>query len=175
MEFDIGTLFYILITIIAIVASVLGKKKKPAEGQQSSDEESGPFGFFSKLEEQINGMADDTREGVQQVAEDVIPAEQRDDQRILQDKDSYDWQSASYDGDSATSGDYYNEFEGYYDSDKQKSLDAIIEEAERSTSDEAIQVIEVEDISHPDYFKIVEDFDLGTAVIYSTIINRKEY
>ena len=28
MEFDIGTLFYILITIVAIVASVLGKEEK---------------------------------------------------------------------------------------------------------------------------------------------------
>jgi len=153
MEFDIGTLFYILITIIAIVASVVGKKKKPADGQHSSEEESGPFGFFSKLEEQIGGLVDDTREGVQQVAEEVIPGEQADDRRILQDKDSYDWQSASFEGDSATSGDYYNEFEGYYDSKKQESLDAIIEEAERSTSDNAIQVIEVEDISHPDYFR----------------------
>jgi hypothetical protein len=175
MEFDIGTLFYILITIIAIVASVLGQKKKPADGQQTSDEESGPFGFFSKLEEQIGGLVDDTKEGVQQVAEEVIPEEQPDDKRILQDKDSYDWQTASYDGDTATSGEYYNEFEGYYDSKKQEDLDAIIEEVERSTSDDAIQVIDVEDSSHPDYFKIVEDFDLGTAVIYSTIINRKEY
>ena len=180
MDFDIGTLFYILITIIAIVASVLGKKKKPADGQRSSDEESSPFGFFSKLEEQIGGLVDDTKEGVKQVVEEVIPAEvipaeQRDDNRIIQDKDSYDWQSSSFDGDTATSGNYYNEFEGFYDSDKQESLDAIIAEAERSTSDDAIQVIEVEDISHPDYFKIVESFDLGTAVIYSTIINRKEY
>lgn len=175
MDFDIGTLFYILITIIAIVASVLGQKKKPADGQQTSDEKSGPFGFLNKLEEQISELADDTREGVQQVAEKVVPDEQPDDKRILQDKDSYDWQTSSYDGDSATSGEYYNEFEGYYDSRKQKDLDAIIEEVERSTSDDAIQVIEVEDSSHPDYFKIVKDFDLGTAVIYSTIINRKEY
>ncbi|MCA1746603.1 MAG: hypothetical protein LC655_02830, partial [Bacteroidales bacterium] len=158
MDFDIGTLFYILITIIAIVASVLGKKKKPAEGQQSSDEESGPFGFFSKLEEQIEGLVDDTKKEVHQVSEEIIPAEvitaeQRDDNRILQDKDSYDWQSASFHEDTATSGDYYNEFEGYYDPKKQEGLDAIIEEAENSTSDEAIQVIDVEDISHPDYFK----------------------
>jgi hypothetical protein len=175
MEFDIGTLFYILITIVAIVASVLGKKKKPADDEYSSDEESGPFGFFSKLEEQISGLADDAREGVQQVAEKVIPEEQPDDQRILQDKDSYDWQSESYDGDSANAGEYYNEFQGYYDSEQQENLDAIIKEVERSTSDDAIQVIEVEDLSHPDYFKIVDNFDLGTAVIYSAIINRKEY
>ncbi len=175
MDFDIGTLFYILITIVAIVASVFGQKKKQAEGQQSSDEEDAPFGFFSKLEEQIGGMVDDTKEGVKKVAEEITPAEQRPDNRIQQDKDSYDWASTSFDGDAATSGDYYNEFEGYYDSKKQESLDAIIEEVERSTSDEAIKVIEVEDISHPDYFKIVESFDLGTAVIYSTIINRKEY
>lgn len=176
MEFDIGTLLYILITIIAVAAGVLGQKKKPASGRPASDEESGPFGFFSKLEEQIGGLVDETKDEVQQVAEEVIPAEQPDDNRIFQDKDSYDWQTASFDGDSATSGNYYNEFEGFYDPGKQESrLDAIIEEAERTTSDESIEVIEVDDVSHPDYFKIVENFDLGTAVIYSTIINRKEY
>ncbi len=175
MEFDIGTLFYILITIIAIAASVLGKKKKPEGGDSSSDEDSGPFGFFSKLEEQIGGMVDDTKEEVQPVAEEVVAAEKPDNNRIQQDQGSYDWQSASFEGDSATSGNYYNEFEGFYDAEKEENLESIIEEAERSTSDENLEVIDMDDIINPDYFEIAKDFDLGTAVIYSTIINRKEY
>ncbi|MEX0981662.1 MAG: hypothetical protein WD577_00805 [Bacteroidales bacterium] len=175
MEFDIGTLFYILITIIAIVASVLGKKKKPVDGQPSSEEESGPFGFFSKLEKQIGGLGDESKEEVQPVAEEVISVEKPDDNRIQQDQGGYDWQSASFEGDSATSGSYYNEFEGFYDADKKENLESIIEEAEKSASEENLEVIDMDDITNPDYFEIAKDFDLGTAVIYSTIINRKEY
>ena len=175
MEFDIGTLFYILITIIVIIASVLGKKKKPVDGQPSSDEESGPFGFFNKLEEQIGGLVDETKDEVQPVAEEAISAEKPDINRIQQDQGGYDWQSVSFDGDSATSGNYYNEFEGFYDADKKENLESIIKEIEKSTSDEDIEVIDMDNISNPDYFEIVKDFDLGSAVIYSTIINRKEY
>ena len=175
MEFDIGTLFYILITIIAIVASVLGKKKKPVDGEPDSDEASGPFGFFSKLEEQISGMVDDTKEEVQPVAEEVIAADEPDNYRIQQEQGGYDWQLASFDGDSATSGNYYNEFEGFYDADKKENLDSIIKEAEKSTSEQNLEVIDMDDITNPDYFEIAKGFDLGTAVIYSTIINRKEY
>ena len=153
----------------------LVKKKKPADGEASSDEESGPFGFFSKLEEQIGGMVDDTKEEVQPVADEVIAAEKPDNNRIQQEQGSYDWQSASFEGDSATSGNYYNEFEGFYDADKKENLESIIKEAEKSTSEENLEVIDMDDITNPDYFEIAKDFDLGTAVIYSTIINRKEY
>jgi len=175
MEFDIGTLFYILITIVAIVASVLGKKKKQVDEDPASDEDSGPFGFFSKLEREIGGLVDDTKEEVQPVAEEVISAEKSNDNRIQQDQGGYDWQSASFDGDSATSGNYYNEFEGFYDADKKENLESIIEEAENSASEENLEVIDMDDVTNPDYFEIAKDFDLGTAVIYSTIINRKEY
>ncbi len=174
MEFDIGTLFYILITIIAIVAGVLGQKKKPADGQPASGEDSGPFSFFSKLEEQIEGMVEEKDYNVQEpVEEGVAETGQRDENRIYQEEGSYDWTAEESDFDSK--GSSYNQFEGVYDPGKEAGLDSIIAEAERSTSDDEIEVIEVEDISYPDYFQVVEDFDLGTAVIYSAIINRKEY
>ncbi len=175
MEFDIGTLIYILITIVAIAASVLGKKKKPVDGEAASDGESGPFGFISKLEEQIGGSVDEIKDEVQPVADEVIATEKPDYDRIQQDQGGYDWQSASFEGDSAISGNYYNEFEGFYDADKKENLESIIEEAEKSTSEENLEVIDMDDFTNPDYFEIAKDFDLGTAVIYSTIINRKEY
>ena len=176
MDFDIGTLFYILITIVAIVAGVLGQKKKPVEGQQVPGENSGPFSFFSKLEEQIEGLVDDKGgDAVQEQAEEAVVAPANyDGNRIYQEKGSFDW-TTEEGGDGRYADSTYNQFEGVYDLGMKESLESIIEEAERTTSDEAIEVIEVEDISYTDYFKVVEDFDLGTAVIYSAIINRKEY
>ena len=32
MDFDVGNILYIVITLVAVIIGVLGKKKKPAEG-----------------------------------------------------------------------------------------------------------------------------------------------
>lgn len=175
MEFDIGTLIYIIITIIAIVAGVAGQKKKPAGGAGDT-EEGASKGFFDKLEEQLTGFADEARETAGSVAEEIKapftedqPGAEREvasDDRREHDKNY--WQNNI---DSA-----YDEYAGIYDPDQQDELEQISEEAVRSTNpDDALEVIEMEESSHPDYYEIVSDFDLGTAVIYSTIINRKEY
>ena len=36
MDFDIGNILYVVITIVAIAASLLGKKKKPANGKDTA-------------------------------------------------------------------------------------------------------------------------------------------
>ncbi len=175
MEFDIGTLIYIIITIIAIVAGVAGQKKKPA-GDAGGAEEGASKGFFDKLEEKLTGFADEARETAGSVAEEIkapftdeqpeMEREVASDDRREQDKNY--WQNNI---DSA-----YDEYAGVYDPDQQDELEQISEEAVRSTnSDDALQVIEMDEPNYPDYYEIVSDFDLGTAVIYSTIINRKEY
>jgi hypothetical protein len=38
-----------------------------------------------------------------------------------------------------------------------------------------IEVIELEKEEAVDYFKVVQNFDAGTAIVYSAIINRLDY
>ena len=40
---------------------------------------------------------------------------------------------------------------------------------------ETMNVFDMVNESGTDYFKIVEEFDAGTAIVYSTIINRLDY
>ncbi|MDF1570329.1 MAG: hypothetical protein P1P82_01780 [Bacteroidales bacterium] len=175
MEFDIGTLIYIVITIIAIVAGVAGKKKTPAGSSDGSGDGSSKS-FFDKLEEQLTGFADEAKETAGSFAEEikapftgdqyVVEREVAADDRREQDK-TY-WQNNI---ESA-----YDEYAGIYDPDQQDELEQISEEAIRSTDEsDMLQVEELDESEHPDYFEIVNEFDLGTAVVYSTIINRKEY
>lgn len=175
MEFDIGTLIYIVITIIAIVAGVAGQKKKPSDSSDGSGDGS-PRSFFDKLEEQLTGFADETKETAGSVAEEIEapftadePVMEREvaaDDRREQDK--IYWQNNI---ESA-----YDEYAGIYDPDQQEELEQISEEAIRSTDEsDMLQVEELDEQDHPDYHQIVSEFDLGTAVIYSSIINRKEY
>ena len=42
-------------------------------------------------------------------------------------------------------------------------------------TDEPIRVIDLDQEEGTDYFEIVKDFDAGTAVVYSAIINRLDY
>lgn len=175
MEFDIGTLIYIIITIIAIVAGVAGKKKNPARNTGDSDA-GGSKSFFDKLEEQISGFTGEVKEAAGSFTEEikepfteeepVMEREVASDDRREQDK--IYWQNNIERA--------YDEYAGIYDPDQQEELEQITEEANRSTDESNIlQVEELDEQEHPDYFSIISDFDLGTAVIYSSIINRKEY
>ena len=180
MEFDIGTLIYILITIIAIVAGVAGQKKKPAKGTAAPDSggENESRGFFDKLEEQLGGFMDETKEKVQNFSDEILYQEKRSEPVMQEGVSNYNdrMMEVDYDEDNEIYQNAYNAFEGVLDPDKQENLELITEEAIRTTEEsEVLQVIEMDNMSHPDYYEIVREFDLGTAVIYSTIINRPDY
>jgi|GEM_PF-2896916 len=175
MEFDIGTLIYIVITIIAIVAGVAGQKKKPA-GSSDGTGEGGSKSFFDKLEEQLTGFADEAKETAGSFAEEV-KSPFMEDQPVMQPEPATDdrrEQDQAYWQNNIESA--YDEYAGIYDPDQQDELEQISEEAIRSTDEsEVLHVEELDESEHPDYYEIVSEFDLGTAVVYSTIINRKEY
>lgn len=171
MDFDFGTLIYIIVTIVAIVAGAMGNKKKPSKGKTGSS-----GSFFDKLEEQIGGFVDETKESVSSVTDDLGFS---DEEREGQAAPEYSWDDESteaYREEDDSSGIAYSDFQGVYNPEKEKNLDLIQQEAVRATDEsDALEVIEMEESSYPDYFEIVSDFDLGTAVVYSTIINRIEY
>ena len=172
MEFDFGTILYILITIIAIIAGVAGKKKKPAsrpEGAESPDSDSGE-GFFDRLERQFSEFGEETRQ--QASEEEDARQEAQPDPVVYQPVEEASERISGRVEDSRSSESH---FQGLYDPEKQDNVDIMRSEAEQS--DEALEVVELEDEEEPgaDYFEIVKDFDLGTAVIYSSIINRREY
>ena len=174
MEFDIGTLIYIIITIVAIVAGVAGKKKKPGTGQPGAEDQKATGGFFGKLEEQFSGFIDEARGEFVTDNEQVEPAPdgQTEDTPVQAYDDAV---AVDVDDEKHEDNSYYAQYEGVYDPDAQANLDLMAAEAIRTTDPDAIEVIDVEELPQADYFEIVKDFDLGTAVIYSTIINRKEY
>lgn len=40
---------------------------------------------------------------------------------------------------------------------------------------EVLEVFDLDELPGTDYFEIVKDFDAGTAIVYSSIINRLDY
>lgn len=176
MKFDIGTILYIVITIIAVIASVAGKKKKPqVQGNEGSGNEE-PKGFFDRIEDQFGSFIEDQKSSVQQVNE-VDEFDDEPDELYLQEAASENnFTKDEVDEEYKTETSGYSNFEGLFNTKMAANADLIQKEAEKSTTNsEIIDVIDLDNIENPDYFEIVKDFDLGTAVIYSTIINRKEY
>lgn len=156
MEFDIGNILYVVITLVAIIASLLGKKKKPA-GQNKKP------GFFENLEQVLKmGQEDPVLSDLQDYEPD-LGEEDAEYEYLHEDEPLIAEQAVMEEAPSSIFADY----EGLMAS-VQAPLDG------KAASDQ-MELIDLDDGDEPDYFDIVKDFDARTAVIYSAIINRVNY
>lgn len=160
MEFDVGNLFYIVITIVVIIVGLLGKKKKPAgQGTGESGSESRP-GFFENLEKAFNMGQENQMVVDLQDHEEDIPVEEK-----------VELPASSL---SSEAGGLMEEYERMLSSRKEDIPGGILlTDADMIT--EPLEVIDLDDEEGTNYFEVVKDFDAGTAVVYSAIINRVDY
>ena len=160
MEFEVGNLFYIVITIVAIIVGILGKKKKPAgQGTGESGSETRP-GFFENLEKAFNMGQEDQMVVDLQDHEEDMPVEEK--------------------GEAPTStllpetGGLMEEYERML-TVRKKEFPGGIMPTVADMFTEPLEVINLDDEEGTNYFEIIKDFDAGTAVVYSAIINRVDY
>lgn len=171
MDFDIGTIIYIIITIVAIVAGARGKKKKPTQSpsQKSSGAESKIEGFFNRLGVQLEGLADQSPQTEQVLVEEENLFEEDTSVGMISEEQASD---EGIEGEDLIYDMSYKGFEGEHDI----NISLMAEEALRSTEDqEMTDIIDLDYTSNSDFSELLNDFDLQTAVIYSTILNRVEY
>lgn len=157
MDFEIGNILYIVITLVVVIVGLLGKKKKPqGQGNEGSDGEAKP-GFLENLEKAFNMKMQDQVVDLREYEED-LPEEEMVE--------------PAPEPKSKTSGlmEEYERLVGAREKDRR--LRTILSEADEIT--EPINVIQ-DDEGGTDYFEVVKDFDAGTAVVYSAIINRVDY
>jgi len=161
MEFDLGNILYIAVTIIAILASILGKKKKkPGQGKTASRP-----GFMENLERFLA-----------QGQDEPVVMNLQDDEQDLYEKELVTEDDADLHGRFAAD----HEPEGLQD-DYQEILGRLSAregeiDFDGESVSETLELVELgEEEEGTDYFEIVKDFDAGTAVVYSAIINRVEY
>lgn len=164
MDFDIGNILYILITLVAVIIGLLGKKKKPVDGGSEAPEgESRQPGFMENLERmltmdqeqpQVRDLQDfeadlDVEEPVPEVVAEEPAPELMHRPSIMDDYERI--------------------------MNRNKDIDPDLMMAEGGIISDALEVIDLDDLPGTDYFEIVRDFDAGTAVVYSAIINRLDY
>jgi len=166
MDFDIGNILYVVITLVAIIAGLLGKKKKPANQSPKETENEPRPGFMENIERilrmgQENPQVTELQDYEEEIAYEepgpavslnsevatntVVPSRSilDDYDRIMNSMDGVEYDT------SFTDGDHH--------------------------LDESLEVIDMDRERKTNYFDIVKDFDAGTAVVYSAIINRLDY
>ncbi len=164
LDFDIGSILYIVITLVAVLIGVLGKKKKPGGPAGSSGSKTQP-GFLENLEKMLNmGQEspqvssyqdfdeDDTVEGEVEVVGDSRSEPVKEAGRRPGIMDDYEriMQRYNQDADSLYS-------------------------PEADNMDQPLEVIELDEDSGADFFEMIRKFDARTAIVYSAIINPIDY
>ena len=153
MDFEIGNILYIVITLVAVIVGVLGKKKKPADGGSSAPGSEARPGFMENLERVLQMGQEPVKSTELQDFEEDLPVEEVVPVHAAE--------------------------ESFVDVRNRPSImdeyDRIMNRSKDGELSEALDVIDLDGMQGTDYFEIVRDFDAGTAVVYSAIINRLDY
>ena len=163
MEFDIGTILYIIITLVAVLIGVLGKKKKPAEGGSGTPAGESRPSFMENLERVLTQGQEQPQITDLRSYEEDLPAE-----GYLAEEPQEEVQPMANPGMTLM-----QEYERIVREGRESDPDLMM--AEGGVVSETLEVIDLDDETGTDYFEIVRDFDAGTAVVYSAIINRIDY
>ena len=163
MDFDIGTILYIVITLVAVIIGVLGKKKKPAEGGSGAPESASRPSFLENLERVLTMDQEPARVTELQDYEEDLPAEEITSKEAVEDSFA----------DLRNRPGIMEEYDRIMNQNQDKGLEFMMQG--RNFSSEPLEVIDLEEAYGTDYFEIVRDFDAGTAVVYAAIINRLDY
>ena len=165
MDFDIGNILYIVITLVAVIVGLLGKKKKtPARNAEPGEqaEERQP-GFMENLEKALRmGQEDPSVMELRDNEPDLLVEEEEPQQEV----EPVEIQTADRIG-------ILEEYERMLEQRSDTESDIIL--ADGDSTLEPLEVIHLEEQDGTDYFEIIKDFDAGTAVVYSAIINRVDY
>lgn len=157
MDFDIGNILYIVITLVAVTVGLLGRKKKPkVTGSGSGEGESAPT-FLENLEKAFNMNQDEQLVVDLQEHEEDLPEEE-----ILPEPEQ-----------SPKVSSLMEEYERLASRRSGPNTDIFLSESDILT--EPLEVIHLDEDEATDYFEVVKEFDAGTAVVYSAIINRVDY
>lgn len=178
MEIDIGSLIYILITIVAVIAGIAGKKKKSVAGSgttgaaEGAEEKSTKGGFFGKLEAQLERFAEEAKQSVSNLQQNPVIEEDE----VAVERDYFESMSDDYDNrkEPELLGEMAASYEGLYSPDDLQN-DPLME-AEGISATDALELIHLDEDQTGEFEdqQIIEEFDFRTAIIYSAIINRIE-
>jgi len=161
MELDIGNILYILITIVAITVGLLGKKKKQTPQLPVGGKGQTQPGFLENLERVFNTSL------LEQPPADL----EYDVEEIPVEEPVYEEPTP------VTASEPITLMEEYEQMLKRRHGDNYAEMllSDSDTLPEPLEIIELDEEEETDYFKVIQGFNLGAAVIYAAILDPVDY
>lgn len=152
---------YIVITLVVVIVGLMGKKKKPA-GQGTGESEGQPRpGFLENLEKAFN-----------MVQPDPAVVDLQDHEVDILAEEEFADPAPEPRSEPLTLMEEYNRMVEERQGNKgQSHISSMVDSQSKAPGVVEFDVVD----EGTDYFEIVKDFDAGTAVVYSAIINRIEY
>lgn len=150
-----------MITLVAVLVGVLGKKKKPSPTGSGEEGGSRVGGFMENLEKAFQMGQEEQVVADYDESEESEPFEESDYEPVVA-------QQATSEPSSLM-----REWESYNEKSGSMLNDSILSDADIVT--DPLEVIQLGDDEGTDYFEVVKDFNAATAVVYAAIINRIDY
>jgi len=160
MDFEIGNIFYIVITLVAVIVGLLGKKKKPTgQGTGETAGETRP-GFLENLERALN-MEQEKR---------VVVDLQDYEEDLSVDKEFEEPPPVTVPAPMTLMEEYEQ-----MQAKRRENLTTDSSRYKADITTGSLEVVQLDDDEGTNYFEVIKDFDAGTAVVYAAIINRLDY
>lgn len=161
MDIDIGNILYIVITLVAVIVGLRGKKKKPAQEGAGASEETARPGFMENLERvlrmgQEEPMVADLEPYEEDLSFEEVAVEVEKPASILNNRPGI-----------------MDDYDRIMNRSTVGEMELI--DLEGVSMTEAGDLINLDSTEGTDYFELVQNFDAGKAIVYSTIINRLDY
>ena len=163
MEFDIGNILYIVITLVAVLVGVLGKKKKKKQGSQDTGEGNARPGFLENLERMLTMGQENPAVADLQSFEEDLPIEEGHISEL----------ESELSPEPMKAPNILEEYDRIMQGNQQESSYNFYTEGEGIM--EALDLSDADEDSGTSFHDIVNDFDAKKAVVYSAIINRLDY
>lgn len=165
MDFDIGNILYVVITLVAIIAGLLGRKKKPANQSPKETSDENQPGFMENIERILRmGQENPQVADLQDYEEDIVFDEPKPVASL----------NSELSAETAVpSRSILNDYDRIMNSMNKRDNDASF--ADGDHLDGSLEVFDMDNEGRANYFEIIKDFDAGTAIVYSAIINRLDY
>ena len=168
MDFDIGNILYIVITLIALALGLFGKKKKRPGAESPGESGSGSQpGFLENLERALNDL------GREETAVVRLKEDEPDLVAEEESSESYEPFKEYLAEKEQAAFERYGPAQEYPVQEPDQAMEPVY--AGEESGDGQIQVVDLDKEEGVNYFDVVRNFDLGTAVVYSAIINRLDY
>ena len=163
MDFDFGNILYIVITLVAVIVGILGKKKKAAN--QGTGEEAGDAqpGFMEKLERMLTMGQENPQVSDLQSFEEDLPVEE---EYVTEQGVASQWEPLK-------APSIMDNYDRIMKGSDQGDSDLYFTDGENPT--DSLELIDLDRYPGTSLPDLTKDFDARTAVIYSAIINRLDY